>query len=65
MFDREMELYHTVKEKNHAVAIRREVEYMKKLLIIIGAVCYVAAPDLFFGPVDDAVISLASTTTPM
>ncbi len=33
---------------------------MKKLLIIIGAVCYVAAPDLFFGPVDDAVISLAS-----
>lgn len=39
---------------------RQEVETMKKLLIIIGAVCYVVAPDLFFGPVDDAVVSLAS-----
>ncbi|MBQ9016542.1 MAG: hypothetical protein IJ109_10580 [Firmicutes bacterium] len=31
---------------------------MKKLLIMIGAVCYVVAPDLFFGPVDDAVVFL-------
>ena len=33
---------------------------MKKLLIIIGAICYCVAPDLFFGPVDDAIIALGS-----
>lgn len=38
----------------------QEVETMKKLLIIIGAICYVVAPDLFFGPVDDAVVFLGS-----
>ncbi len=33
---------------------------MKKLLIMIGAVCYCVAPDLFLSPMDDAVIVLAS-----
>ncbi len=33
---------------------------MKKLLIILGAICYVASPDLFAGPLDDAVLFLAS-----
>lgn len=33
---------------------------MKKLLIIIGAACYCFAPDLFFGPVDDAIVFLGS-----
>lgn len=33
---------------------------MKKLLIIVGAVCYVVAPDLFFGPMDDAIVFLGS-----
>ena len=34
---------------------------MKKLLILIGAVCYCVAPDLFIGPLDDAIVLLAST----
>ena len=33
---------------------------MKKLLIIIGAICYVASPDLFAGPLDDALVFLGS-----
>ena len=33
---------------------------MKKLLIIIGAICYVASPDLFAGPLDDALLFLGS-----
>lgn len=33
---------------------------MKKLLIIIGAICYCIAPDLFAGPIDDAILVLAS-----
>lgn len=32
---------------------------MKKLLIMIGVICYCVSPDLFFGPMDDAVIVLA------
>ena len=38
---------------------------MKKLLIIIAAVCYCVAPDLFVGPVDDAIVFLASTAYAM
>lgn len=33
---------------------------MRNLLIIIGAVCYCVAPDLFFGPIDDAIVLLGS-----
>lgn len=33
---------------------------MKKLLIIIGAICYIVAPDLFYGPMDDAIVFLGS-----
>ena len=38
----------------------QEVENMKKLLIIIGAICYVVSPDLFTGPLDDAMVFLGS-----
>ncbi len=38
----------------------QEVENMKKLLIIIGAICYVVSPDLFLGSVDDAIVFLGS-----
>ncbi|MDO4869752.1 MAG: hypothetical protein Q4A65_05675 [Bacillota bacterium] len=33
---------------------------MKKLLIIIGVICYCVAPDLFYGPIDDAIVFLGS-----
>lgn len=33
---------------------------MKKLLIVIGVICYCVAPDLFVGPADDAALLLAS-----
>ena len=31
---------------------------MKKLLILIGIVCYCVSPDLFYGPIDDAIVAL-------
>ena len=31
---------------------------MKKLLIMIGIICYCISPDLFYGPIDDAIIAL-------
>jgi hypothetical protein len=37
-----------------------EVENMKRLLILIGAICYCVAPDLFAGPIDDAIVLLGS-----
>lgn len=33
---------------------------MKRLLILIGAICYCVAPDLFAGPIDDTLILLAT-----
>ena len=33
---------------------------MKRLLILIGAICYCVAPDLFVGPIDDAIVLLGS-----
>lgn len=33
---------------------------MKRLLILIGAICYCVAPDLFAGPIDDAIVLLGS-----
>lgn len=33
---------------------------MKKVLIIIAAICYCLWPDLFAGPVDDAIVLLGS-----
>ena len=38
----------------------KKVKNMKKLLIILGAICYVVAPDLFFGSADDAAVVLGS-----
>ena len=37
-----------------------EVENVKRLLILIGAICYCVAPDLFAGPIDDAIVLLGS-----
>ncbi|MBQ6401745.1 MAG: hypothetical protein IJI20_05605 [Firmicutes bacterium] len=34
---------------------------MKRLLILLGAICYCVAPDLFVGPADDVLVLLAST----
>ena len=31
---------------------------MKKLLIMIGIICYCVSPDLFYGPIDDAIVAL-------
>ena len=31
---------------------------MKKLLIMIGIICYCVSPDLFYGPIDDAIVTL-------
>ena len=32
---------------------------MKKLLIMIGIICYCISPDLFYGPIDDAIVALS------
>ncbi len=37
---------------------RKGVRTMKKLLIMIGIICYCISPDLFYGPIDDAIVAL-------
>jgi len=33
---------------------------MKKMLILIGAICYCLAPDPVVGPLDDTIVMLAT-----